>query len=629
MHADCRAQSRCDKCSAPFASTAALTKHKRFCDAATNVVRKISNTPGAAAATAFRGNPGHLHRSSALIHHRTRYRINNNHNNRLISRNNNNGGNVSRINDDNGPREKESDTLDLRRGGHGGVGRGGNSRPLLHPFPLYNNLQINGRKYSYNNHHHHNRRMHKHSLLVNQNNLINNELNNLMPGLPAAQEEDDHTDEDIVTPVKEPEQPSVRSKLDIKALHLEMVASKLSKSTNSINKHLHSNSIPKAEISPTTFQLNNNFLHKNKVNEILNGLPSSEHHHHHQQQQQQLQLPKPPFPQTSSSALFPALYNPFVGFNPFCPQLFPTPSPHHLSPPGQGLSARGHELFTNGNGGRKRSMSGSPSNSSVFISPSHSSEEEKRSKIQGENKKNDCPLDLSVQKSHDGIVEKKIKQENIKHEENEIEFEKESPKPDLSPRRLRHHHHNHHRSSIENLRRKSIEDVRRAEAELGHDDEPDISHEESSDEVTAEHSKKLTAPQQQQQQLQHDIIVPSPLHPFPRFPHPQLHFPHHHPGFPPHPSTQFNPFFHHSALNSQPNPSLAPFGAMSSNNGNINTSSNNSSNNNAVNNTNGTSASMISRPHDLISNKFNSPPTPSSAAAAAAAALWHGNVSNR
>lgn len=40
MHADCRAQSRCDKCSAPFASSAALAKHKRFCDAASSVAGK-------------------------------------------------------------------------------------------------------------------------------------------------------------------------------------------------------------------------------------------------------------------------------------------------------------------------------------------------------------------------------------------------------------------------------------------------------------------------------------------------------------------------------------------------------------------------------------------------------------
>ena len=39
MHADCRAQSRCDKCSAPFASSAALAKHKRFCDAASSTLK--------------------------------------------------------------------------------------------------------------------------------------------------------------------------------------------------------------------------------------------------------------------------------------------------------------------------------------------------------------------------------------------------------------------------------------------------------------------------------------------------------------------------------------------------------------------------------------------------------------
>lgn len=43
MHADCRAQSRCDKCSAPFASSAALAKHKRFCDAASSVAGKTGN----------------------------------------------------------------------------------------------------------------------------------------------------------------------------------------------------------------------------------------------------------------------------------------------------------------------------------------------------------------------------------------------------------------------------------------------------------------------------------------------------------------------------------------------------------------------------------------------------------
>lgn len=37
MHADCRAQSRCEKCTAPFASSAALAKHKRFCDVANSV----------------------------------------------------------------------------------------------------------------------------------------------------------------------------------------------------------------------------------------------------------------------------------------------------------------------------------------------------------------------------------------------------------------------------------------------------------------------------------------------------------------------------------------------------------------------------------------------------------------
>lgn len=44
MHAGCRAQSRCDKCAAPFASTSALAKHKRFCDAASTVGKSHSVT---------------------------------------------------------------------------------------------------------------------------------------------------------------------------------------------------------------------------------------------------------------------------------------------------------------------------------------------------------------------------------------------------------------------------------------------------------------------------------------------------------------------------------------------------------------------------------------------------------
>ncbi|OXA57354.1 Transcription factor hamlet [Folsomia candida] len=44
MHAGCRAQSRCEKCTAPFASSAALAKHKRFCDAASTVGKSHSVT---------------------------------------------------------------------------------------------------------------------------------------------------------------------------------------------------------------------------------------------------------------------------------------------------------------------------------------------------------------------------------------------------------------------------------------------------------------------------------------------------------------------------------------------------------------------------------------------------------
>jgi len=63
MHAGCRAQSRCDKCAAPFASSAALAKHKRFCDAAASVTKHQQKQTNAINSPPFTRH--HHHRQSS------------------------------------------------------------------------------------------------------------------------------------------------------------------------------------------------------------------------------------------------------------------------------------------------------------------------------------------------------------------------------------------------------------------------------------------------------------------------------------------------------------------------------------------------------------------------------------
>lgn len=533
MHAGCRAQSRCDKCSAPFASTAALAKHKRFCDAASSVAGKTAAGALSSALVNFPFHQDHhqsIRNKQELQQHTTRSESHS------PDKQRHQGADASKldvpVNTSSNPSSSSSSTSPFALNNNNN--KGGMEGMRLELSSGSSPTPPNSRG-SFNHHHHH----HQHHIhpIFSSRSLYPTRQNSKRLAAAAA----------AITPPPQQPPPSLSPE----------AASPSSPPLPS--RHNSDSPLP----PPPSSQLIKKDMSKqlNTAAAAAAGFPAG------------LMFP-PTLP----------LYNPFAGL-PLCPQLFAAVNSNGGNQLKLGNGKSISEQIRNlANGQRAMSLSRSPTpprehspekdDLDVELSP----EEELEEEIPDTNKRGETPLDLSVQSSTNVSMKGKLPLSN------------DDQPDDLSMPSSRHHHRHQQQK-----RQRSPTPIRavvtpplKREAKdraikeiIGTINNNNINNNNNNNNTnsSSKHVAEILERKMKSQQLQRSpsplssphhphhalfqsallresggipeenkssafsqIIAPRPLHPFPRFTHPPGPFPAL-PGFHPNP---FNPFFHNT-----------------------------------------------------------------------------------